>query len=383
LPTAAKASASGTARLTLGPPEGRVPALALFLESGDLPPAGALGHGTAGAVIIRFDPARGDDAAALRRAAAFAASIGAAAAIEIVFDARDPVHEAEAATRAIAGTGIVPAALLVSPRREFTTRPSNTLPEGEHPIAMLVEALRGAGATAPIGAGTPSNFTEFNRNPPQAECDFVFFGVSGVVHAADDLSVMETLGVYPALVESARNLCPGRAIWLGPCTIGVRHNPYGAGVVPNPDGRRTPSARLDPRQSALFGAAFAAGVAARAASAGVERLVLASPVGAFGLLDDGGRPRPIHGVHAVLGAATGVERLQACLDHPGIAALAFRSGSGMRAIVANLTPDDISLEVSANLNSASLLASDAVFHAYPMGRGTFRLPAYGVMCLAE
>jgi hypothetical protein len=63
---------------------------------------------------------------------------------------------------------------------------------------------------------------------------------------------METLTVYPALVESARRLRPGRPIWLGPCTIGARHNAYGAAVASNPHGGRVPSARFDPRQGALL-----------------------------------------------------------------------------------------------------------------------------------
>lgn len=381
-PAPARTSSGSVARLSLGASTGHIPTLALFLESGDLPPAGVVAHGIAREVIVRFDPARGDDAAMLGRAAGFAASIGAAPAIEIVFDARNPANEAAVAMRAIGEAGVDAAALLVSPRREFTTRPSNTLPEGEHPVAALVDALREAGASAPIGAGTPSNFTEFNRNPPRAECDFVFFGVSGVVHAADDLSVMETLGVYPALAESARRLCPGRAIWLGPCTIGVRHNPYGAGVVPNPNGRRVPSARVDPRQGALFGAAFAVGVAAQAASAGVERLVLAAPSGPFGLVDDRGRPRPFHGVHAELAAAAGSERLAADPDRPGIAALAWRNGPAARVLVANLTPDDIDLELPAGVKTVSLVDPDAVFRDCPFGGGVLRLPAYRVARIA-
>ena len=124
-------------------------------------------------------------------------------------------------------------------------------PRADEPGA-LVAALRSAGFSCPIGAGTPSNFTEFNRNPPERDCDFVFFGIAANVHAADDLSVMETLETYPALIESAGALLPGKPIWLGPLTIGSRHNPYGAAVAPNPDGGRIACAREDPRQGALF-----------------------------------------------------------------------------------------------------------------------------------
>ncbi len=151
-----------------------------------------------------------------------------------MLSARDPDAEAMEALRLIDDAGLKPSTLLVSPRREFKTRPSNTLPDGEAPIDDLVSALRRAGFAGKIGAGTPSYFTEFNRNPPGQAGDFVFFSVAGIVHAADDISVAETLSVYPTLVESARALCPGKPVWLGPCTIGVRHNPYGSATQAQP-----------------------------------------------------------------------------------------------------------------------------------------------------
>ena len=169
--------------------------------------------------------------------------------------------------------------------------------------------------TASIGAGTPSFFTEFNRNPPTGDGDFVFFSVASNVHAADDLSVMETLSVYPAVIASARKLCPGKPLWLGPCTIGMRHNPYGAAVAANPEHVRLPAAGDDPRHGALFGAAFAVGVAAQAVAAGVDHLVLAAPTGRFGLLDEVGKASPAPGgsCRASRGSRC---RMLCCCDRP-------------------------------------------------------------------
>ena len=211
----------------------------------------ALAHaaslGAAQDVIVRFDAERGHDWRTLMQAADFAKSIGARLAIEAIFNAVDPQAEASGVVDAIRSANVEPGAVLISPRREFKTRPSNMLPSGECDIGELVDALRTAGLKASIGAGTPSFFTEFNRNPPTGDCDFVFFGVAGNVHAADDLSVMETLSVYPAVIASARKLCPGKPLWLGPCTIGMRHNPYGATVAANPAHVRLPAAGDDPR----------------------------------------------------------------------------------------------------------------------------------------
>ncbi|WP_258052433.1 hypothetical protein [Mesorhizobium sp. INR15] len=353
--------AADRATLTLGGPAGRMPAMALFLDPDDLPEALASAPllGPAQQVIIRFDSSRGHNAKTLAEASRLAASIGALLAIEAVFDAVDPTSEAKAVVNAIRSSGIEASAVLISPRREFKTRGSNLVPPGERPVSDLVDALKSTGITAAIGAGTPSLFTEFNRNPPIGDADFIFFGNAAVVHAADDLSVMETLGVYPSVIATARCLCPEKPIWLGPCTIGMRHNPYGPGVAANPGRVRIPASGEDPRHGALFGAAFAVGVAAEAAAAGVDRLMIASPNGSFGLLGPTGIHLPIQAVHAALAAAAGAERYEVSFDRSGIAAVAYRSGESTRILIANLTPEDIELSIPRAIDSACIIEPSA------------------------
>ncbi|MEI9412444.1 hypothetical protein [Mesorhizobium salmacidum] len=350
-----------TATLTLGRSAGHMPSMALFLDPDDLPAAiaGASLLGPAQEVIVRFDSARRHDKRSLRKAAGLAASIGARLAIEAIVDAVDPAAEAKIVVDAIRSSGVEPSAILISPRREFKTRASNLVPAGERPVGDLVNAFNAAGITASVGAGTPSLFTEFNRNPPTGDADFVFFGNAAIVHAADDLSVMETLTVYPSVIATARHLCPGKPIWLGPCTIGMRHNPYGQGVAANPAPSRVPGAGDDPRHGALFGAAFAVGVAAQAAAAGVDRLILAAPTGRFGLLNAAGERRPLQAVHAELAAASGAERCEVASDRSGIAAVAYHTGDGTRILVANLTPEDIEISVPQALQSAGVIEPSA------------------------
>lgn len=373
----AAAPAQGSVEAASGPTDGRMPSLALFLDAEEpLESPAPLPRGIAQDLIVWLGPAGGDGADRLRRAARRADLLGAGLAVEAVFEARDPATEARAVAGAVAEAGVAPSAILVAPRREFKTRPSGSLPPGECGTGPLVAALRAAGVGVPIGAGTPSNFTEFNRNPPDPDCDFVFFGVFATTHAADDISVMETLSVYPALIESARRLCPGRPIWLGPCTIGARHNAYGAAVAPNPHGGRVPSARFDPRQGALFGAAFAVGVAAEAAVCGVDRLILAAPIGPFGLLDRAGRPTPLLAVHAELAAAAGAERMAFPSVQPGLAAVAFRRDGAPRALVANLTPDDMVIRLPGMFRTVSLVERDGSLGALPVADGEAALGPY-------
>ena len=387
---AAAVRPAGVASVALGGPTGRMPRMALFLDAAL--PAGTglrLPAGSAQDLIVRFD-ARGagsgsDDAdvAALAQAAAVAASGGASTVVELVLDALAPAAEAEAALRAFERAGIEPSAVMVVPRREFRTRPAGTLPKDEQPVDALVSALRVAGFPGPIGAGTPSYFTEFNRNPPGAEGDFVFFSIAANVHAADDASVVETLDAYPWLMKSARTLCPEKDIWLGPCTIGVRHNPYGAGVVPNPQGLRMPSVREDPRQGALFGAAFAVGVATRAATAEVRRLCLAAPAGPFGMVDSSGKLRPIGAVQRELAHAAGAECFALRIDSPGISGIAFRSNEGLRSLLSNLTSDTVDIMLPKEFPSAWLLEPDARLRRLDLDAGRILLPSYGTVILCE
>jgi hypothetical protein len=109
----------------------------------------------------------------------------------------------------------------------------------------------------------------------------------------------------------------------------------------------------------LFGAAFAVGVAARAAAAGVDRLILAAPSGPFGLLDGPGRRRPLQAVHAALAAAAAAERYAVFADHPGIAAVAFGKPGAVRILVANLTCDPIDVSPPPRANFLGIVDANA------------------------
>ena len=182
------------------------------------------------------------------------------------------------------------------------------------------------------------------------------------------------------LVESARALCPGKPVWLGPCTIGVRHNPYGAATQPNPSNLRVPSATVDPRQSALFGAAYAVAAAAQAAASGVETLTLGAPAGPFGIFNADGSPRPIKAVVAELAAAAGSEGHVLRTGISGIYGIAYRPGQSLRALVANLTAEPVSLALPTNLVKASLLRPGAIWS--PAQSGRLDLPPYRTALLS-
>lgn len=286
-------------------------------------------------------------------AAALARSQGWALAIEAVFPQRDPSAEARACVAALANLPV--ALLLVCGERDFRTRPSGRDPDGEAPLAATLAALREAGWTGPLGAGTPAFFTELNRNPPPAS-DLAFFGGCATVHAADDRSVMETVGVLPAILESAEALLPGTPVLPGPLSIAPTVTPYGAGFTPTDGATRTPMAERDPRHGALFGAAHL--VATLAALAG--RVAEAAPCllnGPSGLLDDAGRPRPLATVHAEVARAAG-RPLRAAPTTRGLAALAWAADGGTVTLAASLGPSQASLPIRPGDEVSRLAPAD-------------------------
>jgi hypothetical protein len=127
-----------------------------------------------------------------------------------------------------------------------------------------------------------TNFTEFNRCPPATtQGTYVTHANSAIVHAADDLSVLQTLEAMPAIFISAQTIAAGRAYRLGLCAIGMRSNPYGDGLSVNPDGEKRTITNQDPRTGSDFAAAYAIGMTALAARHGAEAISLAAPAGPF------------------------------------------------------------------------------------------------------
>jgi hypothetical protein len=209
----------------------------------------------------------------------------AGTALEIVFDDLPGLGALVARARA---AGIVPVRVVALPASYLKShQPEGPWPEGARP-GDAVAPLRAGFPEAAVGGGSLTNFTELNRcRPDPASVDFVTFGNTAIVHAADDLSVWQTLEALPDIFATARGIAGGKPLHLGLLSIGMRSNPYGAAVAPNPGLLKLPMAMDDPRQDTGFAAAYAVGVLARAATAGADSLALAmagGPLGAHGPL---------------------------------------------------------------------------------------------------
>jgi len=176
-------------------------------------------------------------------------------------------------------------AVIVSPAADRrSTLPGSAWPSCP-PLAEIYRAARGAFPGLSIGGGVLSYFTELTRKrPPVDLLDFVSHCTCPIVHAADDLSVMQTLEAMPYIVRSARAIIgEDKPYRIGPSTIGMRQNPYGSRVMDNPNNCRITMTSHDPRQTSLFAAAWMIGYAAATAEGRLQALTIGALTGPLGL----------------------------------------------------------------------------------------------------
>lgn len=321
------APAATTAIQGARPLQGRMPDIALAAEPG-LCHFDALTRYPVMPVLARVDVNTHPDD--LRCLAAFSDDV----TLEIVVqDAEAPDATLRTIAKFCTVAGLVPRSVVALPKAYLAShQPGGPWPSPDP--ASLVPMVRAAFPDARVGGGSLTNFTEFNRcRPDPARVDFVTFGSAAIVHAADDLSVLQTLEALPHIFSSARMIAADRSLRLGLIAIGMRSNPYGSGVAPNPQGLRMPMAMTDPRQSTRFAGSWAVGVLAKAAGQGVESLALAMPDGPLGAITHGQYTPLYH----VLRAAASLSRAEVAItEQNGVVSLRPVSGGPTGGIATNL-----------------------------------------------
>ncbi len=353
-------------------------------------------------LLLHFDPTAGHDHSHLRGFADVARSVPAIdktkSVLELVLPAQRSLHEElSGLAEMVAAAGLNLSGVLVSPAVDRRS----TLPGGSWPacppLAEIYQAAREAFPGVAIGGGTLSFFTELNRKRPPVELlDFVSHCTCPIVHAADDLSVMESLEAMPHIVRSARAIIgTEKAYRIGPSTIGMRYNPYGARVMENPANRRITMTDRDPRQTSLFAAAWMIGYVAATAEAGLQSLTVGSLTERLGLASTGtsGEPLLYPAFYAARALAElgGNVRYQCQSNRPGcVAAVAGMDREGRRvALLANLTgkKQEAVLEAEQQLHSVVLLDEQSftergsVAWREVQNASSIQLLPYAVACL--
>ncbi|XWN30305.1 MAG: hypothetical protein ROR55_22900 [Devosia sp.] len=417
-PTGAGVDAAVT--VTVGDVAGTMPDLGLAVTSAlaeaALPVADTLKRANVRTLVATYDPRVGDDAAGLGRLVALATAIGASLTLEAILplvDADgaptdDPAVLAEdvaALAKVVREGGVELDAIVPLPACYLRSyQPSGPWPKAPD-LTKVYEAVREAFPGVAIVGGMHSYFTELNRKwPPLGAIDAITHSTTAVVHAADDVSVMETLEALPSVFSSVRAKVGEMPYRVGPSGIAMRFNPYGAGTLPNPDGKRLAMAEADPRQFALFNAAWTLGYLARAAAGGVDGVCLHGPVGPFGLVHakGSGAPNwfdsvgamvyPAYAIVAGLAGLSGTPVRAVTSSAPGtVLGLAVEGKDGQVLWLANLTAKDQWVKVKGiEGTKAVVLDEDSVVSAcidpfawvsetMPLSPGPVSLKPYAVM----
>ncbi|MCY0096735.1 hypothetical protein [Hoeflea ulvae] len=355
---AAAATDSGTPAIRLGPPmDEPVPELLLVAQADWLPSADEtrlLAQGRFKSLVLRTGPETADaDIAAAARALD---ATGGWLDLEIILDGDRPAGpQLDRVVSACLKAGIAPRHVTALPSAYLMShQPTAPWPDGLTP-SEACEAAQHAFPDARTGCGMLTNFTEFNRCPPDPGlAEFITHGNAATVHAADDWSVVQTLETLPDIFRSARAIGGEHGYRLGLTAIGMRSNPYGKAVSPNPEQLRLTMATWDPRARALFGAAWAVAALARTEGFEVGAMALAAPVGPFGVLSRAGpvaRPwyddHPQASVypifHALSFIAEGGLRYRVFGVPEGVHVIAFATRTATRLLIAN--PSDTPRQV--------------------------------------
>jgi hypothetical protein len=345
------------------------------------------------ALLLHFDPTAGHGAAAIEPFARLCRAYPAKVTLEFAVPCKESLDVEMAGLAAlIRDASLTLDCLVVSPSVDRQSTPPGSKWPDCPPLDDIYAAARRAFPGLRLGGGMLSYFTELNRKRvPPAQLDFITHCTCPIVHASDDLSVMQSLEALTPITRSVRTTYGDKRYRIGPSTIAMRQNPYGSATKDNPDLVRIAMANRDPRHNALFAAAWAVGYAARVAPAGLEQLVLSAFAGPFGLIAEAGEPvmqggkRPLFHVVRALAEFAGLPSIAVDTgDESRLAAVAARNAGGIAALVANLTPQPLEVDVAGLMGQGTPVAIlDGVsIHSTEGWRaaddGRLELPPYAV-----
>jgi hypothetical protein len=325
-------------------------------------------------LLFHFDPLAGHGRAVLDDFAAIARGHRGSATIEIALPCvRSPAEEARDIAALMKAAHFSPDAIVVSPSVDRqSTPPGSKWPECP-PLEEVYAAARAAFGEVSLGGGMLSYFTELNRKRvPAWHLDFVTHCTNPIVHAADDLSVMQTLEALPFITRSVRAIYGSKPYRIGPSTIPMRQNPYGSRTMDNPGHARIPMANSDPRQNGRFAEAFAFAYGIQVADAGLECLTLSALTGPFGLIAGDGEPSPPGSPRPLFNTVKALA---------GMAGYSWREcRSAVPSDVLALLVQDASVQSLCLVNITPRVQEAALGSFYPAGggQGLIRLAPYSV-----
>jgi hypothetical protein len=404
LPKAKAARKAKPITVSLGRSAGTLPRMAIAISAAEaqnaLAEAVLLKQAKPGALLCEIDAMQALSGKLLGIYRNLSEETGAPVSLEIVIPGKaDPLAELDPIAKAVREAGLEAQAVMVSPASDLKAILPGSAGGEDVPLEKIYGAARAAFPNAKIGGGMFSFFTELNRKRPPANLlDFVSHTTCPIVHAADDISVMETIEALPYVVESTRAIIgKSKPYRIGPSTIPARLNPYGSGLAENPDHGRVCLAGSDPRHRGLYGAAWTLGYVAALAYSGVQQVSVGAATGQTGIIHrpsqerqpyygslNGSAVYPLFHVIASLAEASGSKLTAAKTDAEGIAPLAYRSGRGLQLWLANLTSETRKLKLAGLRGPARIhLLDETTFEKATTDPGFFKKAGKALRSLAR
>ncbi len=235
----------------------------------------------------------------------------------------------------------------------------------------LARRILGPASPAALGGGTDAYFTQLNRDRPDlAPLDLVSFSINPQVHAFDNASLIETLTMQAAVVESARQFTGDTPLAISPLTLRPRFNPDATAPPVALDPAQLPP-EVDPRQMSLFAAAWTVGSLAALAPTGIASATYYETTGPRGVLATAdaapwppfdalpGAAFPVYHVLAAVGVLREGTVLPVTTSDPlRAAALAIRHDDRIHILLANLLPEPRTIALRVTGDHATLRLLD-------------------------
>ena len=313
--------------------------------------------------------------------------------------ALDRLEEGLRQSRAL-GTRLVPALFVTDPAEfdRFRGHADDRAADIDHwlifdpttkvtPAEFIAASRAHLGPHVIIGAGTNLYFTELNRDRPDPDAaDILTFSINPQVHASDDETIVQNLQTLRVIATNARAICGSARISVGPITLRPRFNPNA--TAPDLDFSNTPlPSAVDARQSSGLGAAWTAISIKYLAEPGtIDSITYYELTGWRGLLERekplqaedfrsvAGEPFPLMSVFAGLVGFTHVRPCESS-DPARFDALLLDTDGALRLMVANFTPDSISVEVAAASESSARFTIEAAPYSVTTSDIKRRAPA--------
>ena len=313
--------------------------------------------------------------------------------------ALDRLEEGLRQSRAL-GTRLVPALFVTDPAEfdRFRGHADDRAADIDHwlifdpttkvtPAEFIAASRAHLGPHVIIGAGTNLYFTELNRDRPDPDAaDILTFSINPQVHASDDETIVQNLQTLRVIATNARAICGSARISVGPITLRPRFNPNA--TAPDLDFSNTPlPSAVDARHSSGLGAAWTAISIKYLAEPGtIDSITYYELTGWRGLLERekplqaedfrsvAGEPFPLMSVFAGLVGFTHVRPCESS-DPARFDALLLDTDGALRLMVANFTPDSISVEVAAASESSARFTIEAAPYSVTTSDIKRRAPA--------